>query len=152
MLRKSIESPTVTLCLCAFISLAAMSAEARDTEVTLSAKAAAESDSGQSALFDVPFFMKGQKHPPVEKNIKQVSTHQSTRGAFRGDDSSCRVAFLSSMKVLQSRAQDAGGDAVIDIVSITREKKTESATDFRCVAGTFVVHVGLRGTIVKLKE
>jgi hypothetical protein len=152
MLRKSIEIFTVSLCLYASTGLAATPAEARDTEVLLSAKTAAESELGQSALFDVPFFMKGEKHPPVENEIKQVSTNQSTRGAFRGDDSSCRVAFLSSMKVLQSRAQDAGGDAVIDIVSITRHKKTESSTDFRCVAGTFVVHVGLRGTIVRLKK
>lgn len=56
------------------------------------------------------------------------------------------------MKVLQSRAEDAGSDAVIDLVSITRDEKMESATDFRCVSGTSVVDVGLRGTIVKLKE
>jgi hypothetical protein len=52
--------------------------------------------------------------------------------------------------VLQERAQDEGGDAIVDIVSITRRKKTESASEFRCVAGALIVHVGLRGTIVRL--
>lgn len=126
-------------------------ASARDTDVMLNAKAAAESETGKAALFSIPFYMKDQKHPRVAKKLIEVSTNQSTRGAFRSDEKSCEVAFLSSMKVLQQKTQEAGGDAIIDIVSITRGKQTESPTDFRCVAGTMVVHVGLKAQIVKLE-
>ena len=43
-------------------------------------------------------------------------------------------------------------NAVVDIVSVTWGKQTESATEFRCIAGTFVVHVGLKGKLVKLAK
>jgi hypothetical protein len=109
------------------------------------------SDHGKAFLFDIPIYMKGAKHPAVAKKLIEVSTNQSTRGAFRSDDASCRVAFLSAAKVLQDRAQEAGGDAVVDVVSITRRSQTEDATNFRCVAGAMVVHVGLKGSVVKLK-
>jgi uncharacterized protein YbjQ (UPF0145 family) len=126
-------------------------AQARETELLLSAKEAAESETGKAKLYSVPFYLKGQSHPSVAKTISEMTTENSTRGAFRADDESCQVAFLSAIRELQSEAQEKGGDAVIDIVSITWEKQTESATEFRCVAGTFVVHVALKGTIVKLK-
>ena len=80
-----------------------------------------------------------------------MNTSRSTSGAFRSDETSCKVAFLSAAKALQQRAQEAGGDAVVDIVSTTRKSQTEDATNFRCVAGTWVVHVGLKGRVVKLK-
>lgn len=126
-------------------------ASARDTEVMRNAKAAAESEMGKAVLFSIPFYMKGEEHPGVAKKLIEVSTTQSTRGAFRSDKNSCEVAFLSCMKELQRKAQEAGGDAIIDIVSITRGTQTESPTDFRCVAGAIVVHVGLKAQIVKLE-
>ena len=124
---------------------------ARETVVLLPASEAVGSDHGQSFLLDIPIYLKGAKHPAVAKELLQVNTSQSTSGAFRSDETSCKVAFLSAAKVLQQRAQEAGGDAVVDIVSTTRNSQTEDATNFRCVAGTWVVHVGLKGRVVKLK-
>ena len=144
---RAIVFSLVTLAL----ALAPLSAGARETEHNLRAEDAKQSELGQAKLFDVPFYMKGQKHPAVAKVLSEVTTEQSTRGAFRSDEASCQVAFLSAVRELQTRAMDKGGDAVVDIVSITWDKKTESATDYRCIAGTWVVHVGLRGKIVKLK-
>jgi len=132
-----------------FMSVAA---QARESEHNFSAKEAAESDMGKAKLYDVPFYLKGQKRPGVAKVISEVTTEQSTRGAFRSDADSCQVAFLSAIRELQSQATAKGGNAVIDIVSITWNKQTESATDFRCMAGSFVVHVGLKGKIVKLAK
>lgn len=135
----------------ALLLLFAAPASARDTEVILDAKAAAESEQGKAALLDIPFYMKGQEHPEVVKKLIQVSANRSTRGVFRSDEDSCRVAFLSAMIVLQERAQTEGGDALVDVVSITRGKLTESPTEFRCIAGSTVVHVGLKAKIVKFK-
>jgi hypothetical protein len=135
-----------------FASIAALPASARDTEVMLSAKAAAESEKGRAVLFDIPFFMKGQDHPKVTEELIEVSTSQSTRGAFRSDEASCNIAFLSAMKVLQTRAQSEKGNAIVDIVSITQDKQTESPSEFRCVAGTAVVHVALKAKIVKMNR
>ena len=138
--------------LTALLLLSPLSAQARETEHVLSTKDAAESELGKSRLYDVPFYMKGQKHPRVKKVVYEASTEQSTRGAFRSDEASCQVAFLSAVRELQNRAREKGGDAVIDIVSTTWNKQTESASEYRCVAGTFVVHVGLKGKIVKLAK
>ena len=145
-------SRPVLLALLSLILIAPLGAQARESTHNLSAKDAAESELGKARLYDVPFYLKGQKHPKVTKVVFEVSTEQSTRGAFRSDDASCQVAFLSAIRELQNTAREKGGDAIVDIVSITWNKETESASEYRCVAGTFVVHVGLKGKIVKLAQ
>ena len=126
-------------------------ASARNTEVIQAVQGAVESDIKAHLLKDVSYSMKGQNHAAVAQEMATVTTNQSTRGAFRSDEASCNVAFLSAIRKLQDRAKLDGGNAVINIVSVTRGTMTESASDFRCVAGSAVVHVGLKGTIVKLK-
>ncbi len=133
------------------LSVVPGAASARDTELFLPVSEAVSSELAQARLFDVPYFFKGQVAPQVAERLQQVDTSQSTRGAFRSDEESCNVAFLSALRVLQERAQLKGGSAIVDIVSTTRGKRTESATDYRCVAGSMVVHVGLKGTLVKLQ-
>ena len=125
-------------------------AYARNTEHFFPAQEAADSELGRAKLFGEAFYLKGQKHPKVAKSIGEYATDQSTRGAFRTDEASCQVAFLSAIRELQVQAQRKGGNAIIDIVSTTRGKRTESATNYRCIAGSAVVHVGLKGKIVKL--
>ena len=137
--------------LTAAMALSSGAAFARETVVQISAKEVVASDHGQSFLLDIPIYLKGATHGAVAKDLLQVDTYQSTRGAMRSDESACKVAFLSAVKVLQQRAEGAGGDAVVDIVSTTRKTLTEDATNFRCVAGVWVVHVGLKGRVVKLK-
>jgi uncharacterized protein YbjQ (UPF0145 family) len=143
-------SRLVPVALFTLLVIAPVVSQARETEHFFAAKEAAESDLGKAKLYSVPFYLKGQKHPRVAKTIFELSTDQSTRGIFRSDTASCQVAFLSAIRELQTQAQAKGGDAVIDIVSITSGKLTESSTDYRCIAGTTVVHVGLKGKIVKL--
>jgi hypothetical protein len=124
---------------------------ARNTEHNLSAKEAAASDLGQEKLLDVPFYMAGQKHPGVAKEVGEWTSNRITRAAFRSDEASCQVAFLSAIIALQERALEEGGNAVVDIVSITGDKETKSASQYRCYAGATVARVALRGTVVKLK-
>ena len=143
--------PALLLIGCFFL-LAPLGAQARDTEHFYPAADAKDSELGQQQLFEVPFYLKGQEHPKVSKTISEIDTQRSTRGAFRFDEASCQVAFLSAMKVLQKRAQEKGGNAIIDIVSTTQGKQTESASDYRCVAGSVIVHVGLKGKIVELAQ
>jgi len=132
--------------------LTPLAAAARETEHLYDVNEAKTSPLGQERLFKVPFYMKGEKTPRVAEVIAESTTQQSTRGAFRSDSASCQVAFLSAVRELQKRAEDRGADAVVDIVSVTWNKETESPSQYRCVAGTWVVHVGLKGKIVKLKK
>lgn len=110
---------------------------------------AMESDLGKEKLLDVPVYFAGQSHPAVAKEIGVRETNKSTRGVFRSDEEACRIAFLSAVIQLQKRAQSGAADAVIDIESITRNRPHSSATEYRCIAGSTVVHVGLKGTLVK---
>jgi uncharacterized protein YbjQ (UPF0145 family) len=134
------------------LALAPLVAGARETEHILPVKAAAESEVGKAKLFSTPFYMKGQKHPRVAKVVYETNTEQSTRGAFRSDEASCQVAFLSCIRELQRLAVEKGANAIVDVVSTTWGKQTESATQYRCIAGTFVVHVGLKAKLVKLAK
>lgn len=130
----------------------ASTAEARNTEHYYPVGDAIRDGQGvQNLQEDIPFFFAGAKHPAIKKSLGEWSTRKSTRGVFRSDEASCHVALLSALIQLQERTRSVGGDAVVDIVSITRGVETSSATQYRCVAGATVVHVGLKGRVVKLK-
>jgi len=135
-----------------FLAIAiAAPAEARNDEHLFDVKDAIDTGTGNANLLDIPYYFKGQSHPGVAKKIGTWASNRSSRGAFRSDEASCKVAFLSALIRLQERAQSEGGNAIIDIRSVTRGTTTESATQYRCVAGSVVVHVGLEGTVVKTK-
>lgn len=131
--------------------LTAVPADARNTEHLFDVKDAIDHGTGNANLLDIPYYMKGQAHPGVAKKIGTWTSNRSSRGAFRSDEASCQVAFLSALIRLQERAKSEGGNAIIDIVSVTRNTRTESATQYRCVAGGIIVHVGLEGTVVTTK-
>lgn len=133
-----------------FTILVPLAAQARNTEVLLPADEAATSERGTSYLLGVPFYLKGQPGAPTGKPLSNITSRQATRGAFRSDAASCRVAFLTALRKLQEHASQSGGDAVVDIVSVTGDERTESPTHYRCVAGAVVVHVALEGKVVDL--
>ncbi|MGH0032881.1 MAG: hypothetical protein ACQGVC_24075 [Myxococcota bacterium] len=124
-------------------------AQARSTERIYPAQDAVDGPYGQDYLLDVPFALKGAPGAPSGKKLSTVRTDQTSSGALRSDEKACHIAFLTALKRLQQRTRESGGDAIVDIVSVTRGERTESPTDFRCVAGAVVVHVGLEGTVIE---
>ncbi len=124
---------------------------ARQTELFFSVSDAVNSPVGKQKLLDVSFYFAGQKAPRRKTVLGEWTANRSTRGLFRSDSNACQIAFLSALIALQERARSEGGDAVIDIVSATRGSETSSATEYRCVAGVTVAHVGLAGTVVRLR-
>jgi hypothetical protein len=125
---------------------------ARATEHNLPVRDAVESGDGKENLLDVPFYMAGQPHPGVARVIGEWSSDRRTRAAFRSDEAACKVAFLSALISLQERARAEGGDAIIDIVSVARDRTTKSASEYRCYAGAAVAQVALEGKVVKLAK
>lgn len=128
------------------------SATARETDTLLPARAASESEQGLRFLLPVPFFMQGEPHLEIEEELGTAEASRASSGAFRSDRDSCNAAFLDALKVLQQSTLDAGGNALVDVVSTTRGVTSDSPTDFRCVAGAAVVHVGLRGRMVRIAK
>ena len=133
-------------------ALVATQAAGRDTTVEISAHEVAQSSKGRQFFLDVPFWMKGEPREHEGEPLKLSSVTRTSSAAMRSDRAACTSAFLDALKVLQQKARDAGGNAVVDIVSITRDVETESAQTFRCVAGAIVARVGLRATLVRLPE
>jgi len=131
---------------------AALPAEARETFHDLSVQEAAESELGKQKLLEVPFYMKGQKHPKVAQDLGVFTSNRRTNAFNKSDEQACEVVFLSAVIALQKRAQRQGGDAVIEIRSITKHQDLESATQFRCVAGAVIANVALEGRVVRLAK
>lgn len=127
-------------------------AHARATEHFYGAEQALTEGTGEQPDAKIPFYLKGQKHPRTKRVIGTWTANRHSRGVFRSDKASCQVAFRSAVLSLQKRARDEGGDGIIDIISVTRGQETSSSTDYRCVAGATVVHVALRGTVVKFAK
>jgi len=125
------------------------SAHAADQMLDL-AVADAKASRHASALLDVPFYMAGEKHPAVAQKLGNWPTNQRTNAFGKAKTDACYRVFISAVRVLQQRAQREGGNAVVDVVSITKDQKLESATQFRCAAGSVVANVVLTGTVVKL--
>ncbi|MEZ4217936.1 MAG: hypothetical protein R3E88_15730 [Myxococcota bacterium] len=138
--------PLVLLAGLAFV-VAAAPARARETERFVNAREVAATERARDFLLDVPFFLKGEPHPPVARTLSTLEVERTSSGALRSDATACEAAFLDALRILQEKARAAGGDALVDVVSITRGVEYESASAVRCVAGAVVVHVGLRAKV-----
>lgn len=139
----------VLACALAFSLASASPAHAADQILDIPV-ADAKASRHATALLDIPFYMAGEAHPPVERKIGNWPTNQRTNAFGKAKTDACQRVFISAIKSLQQRAQIEGGDAVIDVQSNTKNQKFESATEFRCAAGAVVANVALTGTIVKL--
>ena len=102
-------------------------------------------------LGDIPFYMAKKSHPGVAKDLGVHKTTKTTNKFNKPDENACAIAFLSGIIQLQKRARELGGNAIVDVTSVTKGQTLESATEYRCNLGTFTALVGLTGRVVKLK-
>ena len=144
--------PGKTLLVMFSISTAITAAGARNTFHDLSVSEAVKSEIGRSQLQDLPFFMAGQTHPAVERDLGVFKSNRRTNAFNKSDEEACRIAFLSAIIALQKKAIDRGGGAVVDIKSVTNNNNLESATKYRCVAGNVVANGALTGRVVKISR
>jgi|GEM_PF-943625 len=125
---------------------------ARETEHFFEVSQAVTSKLGRTRLLEVPFYMKGQEGAPeATQSLGTWTQERSTRGVMRTDKTSCDVAFLSALIALQESAKKDGADAIVNLVSATRGKTTESPTHYRCISGATIAHVALTGDIIKTR-
>lgn len=126
---------------------------AKDNWHQLSVEDAKNSALGQEKLRpEIKIYMKGQKHSKVKKMIGEYSTNKRTNGFGKSAQQACDRAFISALMALQDRAVKEGGNAVIDIYTITKDKTFESAKEYSCIKGGFVTNVALKGTVATLAE
>jgi hypothetical protein len=138
------------LALTGLLALQMQVAIAKDAFVDLPVEGAAAAGDA-TPLPDVPYFMAGQTHPAVVKTLGEYNSNKSSNAATKSTEASCSRAFMSAIISLQERAKKEGGNAVIDIKSITKHNDLVSATQFRCADGAFASNVALTGTVATLK-
>lgn len=136
----------------ALLALAPAAAWARSTMHDYDIQSALESDLGKEKLLDVPVYFAGQSHPAVASDLGEFKANRSTNAFAKSDASACRTAFLSAVISLQTRARREGGNAVIDVKSITKHQDLESATQYRCAAGSVIANVVLTGRVVRIER
>lgn len=127
-------------------------ASARNDKYLLPISSALQSkDAQETPDGSVKFFFAKQETPEILTNLGTYSTHQRSSTRPAEDARACNVAFLKALVVLQKRAQQAGANAVANIVSYYRNDTFSSPTEFECHAGVSA-HVMLRGDLVKIAD
>ncbi len=126
-------------------------ASARDTEVRFSIDSAMQTSTARS-FTGVQFFFGDETHPEVMDRLGTYESRRTTNAFAKSDLESCQWAFLSGIKSLYQRALSEGGNAVINIQSITTGQRISSQTEFVCRAGNVVSKVYLEGDVVRLNS
>ena len=145
---------SVTILLGLFtLAIIATPAPAKDTWHRFSARDAQVGDVGKKGLNpDIKLFMKGEKHGKVIKRLGEYKSNKRSNGFGKPALIACDRAFISALSSLQDRAEKEGGNAVIDIYSITKDKIFESAEEYSCIKGGVISNVALMGTVAELAE
>jgi hypothetical protein len=134
------------------VALLAAPASARNDKYLLPISSALQSKDAQEVPNgSVKFFFGDQEFPTASAKLGAHSTHQRSSTRPAEDARSCNVAFLKALVALQKRAQQAGANAVVGIVSYYKSDTLASTTEFECHAGVSA-HVMLRGELVKSTE
>ena len=131
----------------------ALPAHGRDTKHLLPIAAAMETKDAQDKLDgSVKFYFGDQAPPQVVTVLGSDVSNRKTNAFGKSDENACHWAFLSAMVALQTRAQQMGANAVINIVSYYSKNVMSSATEFECHAGAIIAGVALKGNFVKIAD
>ena len=99
---------------------------------------------------DISMYFGAQKTPSVEKRIGEWTSTRNSNSANKPDQDACDIAFISAVIALQERARKEGGNAVINIKSLSKVGDIDSASEYICTSGRVIARVQLRGTAVTL--
>lgn len=98
----------------------------------------------------VTFYFGDQSYPGVKRTIGSYTAKRLTNAFGKSDYNSCQWAFLSGIKSLYERVLAEGGNAVVNIQSITTGKPSKSVSQFICRTGNVVTKVYLSGDVVEI--
>jgi hypothetical protein len=126
--------------------------QAEDTWEYLSVQDALTSALAQEKLDpSISFYMKGERHPGVSDTTREYTANQRARKFGRSVEEACQTAFISALLSFQQRAYKEDADTVIDLYSVTKDKRFESTEQYSCLVGGMVANVALRAKVGKSK-
>lgn len=136
-----------------FVFSMAELAHGRNVELLVPiADAMAATDVSDRPSGAVKFFFATQKSPEILTKLGSYLAAPRTGAGGRTDQRACHEAFLWTLVDLEKRAQRAGANAVVNVVSYYRKKEMASATEFECHVGNVIVTVWLKGDLVKISR
>jgi hypothetical protein len=129
------------------------SAHARDEQLLFGIDEALASPAGKDRFDDtVQFFWGDRPYPEPVQSFGIFTSERKTFAPTQTDSGACEKAFIETLATLRDRAKEVGGNAVVDIKSIYKNREFRSDTQYECRAGYVVTGVSLEGRIVKLPE
>jgi len=135
----------------ALVLAVASSADARDDRLKFAVADAMKTSDAKAKLDGSVKFYWGKNVPGGARTMGTFTANKKTNFFNKSDAEGCYWAWLSAMVSLQQRAIKEGGNAVVNIHSVYRDKEFTSATEYECGAGNVTGGVALRGTVAKLK-
>ena len=128
-------------------------AHGRDSKHLLSiADAMLTADFQEKLDPNIQYHFGNQAHAEIETVIGKYTSNKKTNAFIKSDEEACQRAFLSALLSFQKRAQDEGGNAVVEIESYYKKNPFSSETQYECHAGAVIAGTALRGKVVKLVE
>lgn len=97
-------------------------------------------------------YMMGQSVPGLQKRFRAYKSNKRGNAVGKSTQDACDIAFISALIALQQRADKEGGNAVVDIYSLTKDKKMQSSENYSCNAGGMMANVVLMGTVAKVSK
>jgi hypothetical protein len=135
------------------VAVVAASAQARNVMLILPIATALEAkDIPDRPTGAVKFFFAEQATPPIQTRLGSYVATPRTGAAGKSDVQACNEALLWTLLALEKRAQQAGANAVVNIVSFYQKKEMSSVSQFECHVGNVIVGVAMKGELVKLAE
>jgi len=125
-------------------------AQARDTSQKQSVSDAMNTATAKS-YSGVNFYFGDQSYAEPKRFIGNYTSKKTTNAFGKSDHEACQWAFLSAIKSFYERARREGGNAVVNITSITTGQPFKSTDQFECRAGNIVAKVYLQADVVELE-
>ena len=128
-------------------------AYARNVKLILPIAAALEvKDVPDKPTGAVKFFFGTQAAPKTVANLGSYVATPKTGAGGKSDERACHEALQWTLVALEKRAQQAGANAVVHIVSFYGKNELSSATEFECHVGNVIVSVFLKGDLAKIAD
>jgi hypothetical protein len=127
-------------------------AQARDDMMKFPIAGALESAEAKDKLSgEVKFYFGNQKHAAPKQKMGSATSNKKTNFFHKEPNEACDRAFVSALISFQGSALRDGGNAVINLKSVTKNRDFVSETEYQCNVGNITGGVALRGDIVKLR-
>lgn len=98
------------------------------------------------------FYMMGQTHGAASQQSREFTANKRANKLGKSAEVACQTAFISALMAFQQRADKEGRNSVIDLYSVTKDKRFESPDKYSCLVGGMMVNVALRGKVANLGQ